>query len=119
MHNQNVGRLGERKAEEYYLKSGYSFLFRNYRTPFGEIDLIFRKNLTTVFVEVKCRGSILFGRPEEAITTKKLNSLRKGIEYYLLLQNNYRYDCRIDVVSIILSFDGEVSHFEVFENCGV
>lgn len=119
MHNQNLGRLGEKRAEEYYLAQGYSLLEKNYRTPFGEFDLIFKKASTTVFVEVKCRSSLLFGRPEEAITFKKRNSLRKGMEYYRLRYENVGQDYRCDVASIILSSGGEVAHFEVFENVGI
>ena len=119
MHNQNVGRLGEKRAEEHYLAQGHRLLDKNYRTPFGEFDLIFKKAATTVFVEVKCRSSLSFGRPEEAITFKKRNSLRKGMEYYRLGYEYVEQDYRCDVASIILSGDGEVAHFEVFENVGV
>ncbi|MBI5465010.1 YraN family protein [Candidatus Gottesmanbacteria bacterium] len=119
MHNQNVGKLGEKRTEEHYLRQGYSLVNKNYRTPFGEFDLIVSKYSITVFVEVKCRSSLSFGRPEEAINKDKLRKIRKGIEYYLIQMKEKVKDYRFDVVSIILASDGEVAHFEVFENVGV
>lgn len=119
MYNQNLGRLGEKKAEDYYRNAGYLTLHKNYRTPFGEFDLIVSKNTETVFVEVKTRTSLAFGRPEEAVNKDKLRKIRKGIEYYMLQKKDKVKDYRFDVVSIILSNDGEVANFEVFENVGV
>lgn len=119
MYNQNLGRLGEKKAEDYYLSHGYSTVHKNYRTPFGEFDLIVTKNLETIFVEVKTRTSLTFGRPEEAVNKDKLRKIKKGMEYYLLQKKNNVKSYRFDVVSIILSSGGEVAHFEVFENVGV
>lgn len=119
MHNQNVGLIGEKRAEEYYLKNGFTTFAKNFRTPFGEIDLICVKNNLTVFVEVKCRSSLSYGTPVEAIKYKKLNTLRRGIEYFQLLHPNTNYNYRLDVVSVLLTSSGEVKHFEVYENVGV
>ncbi len=116
MYNQNLGKLGEKKAQDYYIQNGYSILHKNYRTPFGEFDLIVNKNQETVFVEVKTRTSLAFGRPEEAVNKDKLRKIRKGIEYFLLQNKNKVKDYRFDVVSIIISSGGEVVNFEVFEN---
>ncbi|MCL5675560.1 MAG: YraN family protein [Patescibacteria group bacterium] len=114
MHNQNIGRIGEKRAEEYYIKQGFKVLFRNFRTPFGEIDLIVSRNNLTVFVEVKCRISTNFGYPEEYINKRKLNKIKKGVQFYAL--KNESRDLRIDVVSVILSADGEVKDWQVYEN---
>lgn len=119
MHNQNVGLIGEKRAEEYYLAQGYLLLEKNYRTPFGEFDLIFKKDATTVFVEVKCRSSLAYGTPVEAIKYKKLNTLRRSIEYFQLLRPYTNHNYRLDIVSVLLLPSGEVKHFEVYENVGV
>ncbi len=119
MYNQNLGRLGEKRAEEYYAQLGYKILQKNYHTPFTEFDLVCQKDNLTVFVEVKTRTNLSFGRPEEAVTKSKLNKIRKGISCYLLNAKNNCSDCRFDVVSIILSDDGKADSFEVFENVGV
>ncbi len=119
MHNQNVGRLGERRAEEYYRKNNFTILHKNFRTPFGEIDLICQKQNLLVFVEVKCRSSKLYGTPEEAITKKKLNKLQKSIAYFQVIYSSCQ-NIRVDVVSILLSCrSGEVENLTIYENVDV
>ena len=41
-------------------------LARNYRTRYGEIDLVMRDGATLVFVEVKYRPTSAYGSPLEA-----------------------------------------------------
>ena len=72
----------------------------NFHCRFGEIDLIFQDKKTLVFVEVKCRFSSRFGKPEEAVTPTKLNSIRKTIDYFYCQNKDLPKLCRIDVVGI-------------------
>ncbi len=51
--NQKVGQWGEQAAANYLSAKGYEIKARNVRTPYGEIDLIARKDGFTIFVEVK------------------------------------------------------------------
>jgi len=53
--NYEVGRLGEKIAAEFLAKKGYRILARNFRTRFGEIDLVAAKDGVLVFVEVKLK----------------------------------------------------------------
>ena len=41
LHKKLLGKKGERLAERYLRKQGYRLLKRNFRTPYGEADLIF------------------------------------------------------------------------------
>jgi len=75
--NRSVGLWGEAVASEYLANNGYSILERNARTPHGEIDLVARQGIVTVFVEVKTRTSNRFGPPEAAITKKKRAPITK------------------------------------------
>lgn len=94
MNRLSIGRLGERKAEEFLKNLGYRILERNYRSRFGEIDLIAEDHGTVVFVEVKLRGGDKFGTPLEAITHQKLSKVIKTSQFYLLNKpnQNIRYD---------------------------
>ena len=47
-----LGRSGEDLAAKYLTEQGYVILERNYRAPYGEIDVIAMDNGTVVFVEV-------------------------------------------------------------------
>ena len=79
----NLGKQGERWAEQFLKKQGFNIEARNYRTVFGEIDLVVRRQHQLVFVEVKTRSSTAFGSGEEAITTEKKKRLTMAALHYL------------------------------------
>ena len=58
-----LGNQGELLAKKHLQNKGYTFLEKNYRTKFGEIDLIFQSKNTVVFVEVKTRTKLDQGLP--------------------------------------------------------
>lgn len=89
-----TGSLGEKEAEKYLTKIGYSILDRNFRSRFGEIDIIAKNGGQVVFVEVKTRTQEMFGTPLEAITHQKLRKIIKTAQYYILRNNisDYRFD---------------------------
>jgi len=51
----HLGLWAEIQAKEYLLNRGYVFLAKRFRTPVGEIDLLFRDQETYVLCEVKAR----------------------------------------------------------------
>lgn len=53
LHNKVVGKEGEDKASLYLQNNNYKIIFRNWKTKFGEIDIIAQKDDLLVFVEVK------------------------------------------------------------------
>ncbi len=99
-HNE-TGKSGERLAEEYLVKKGFNILHRNWRTAHKEIDLIALDGEELVFVEIKTRGGLGYGFPEEAIDAKKQAHLRAGAEVFMELHPHYPR-ARFDVVSIVL-----------------
>ena len=48
-----LGNAGEDAAAAFYAQQGFSVVERNFRTRFGEIDIILEKGDTLVFAEVK------------------------------------------------------------------
>jgi putative endonuclease len=71
-----------------------------------EIDLIFRKEKTLVFVEVKLRRGTAYGDPLEAVTARKQTTLRKLVVEYLSDRNPHFDTLRIHVVGILVGKDG-------------
>lgn len=112
---KNLGQWGEKVAAKYMDERGYTLLGKNIRTPYGEIDLVFRFGDVTVFVEVKTRSSQAFGYPEEAITKQKKQHLIESSQAYLQEHPELDGDWRIDVIAI-QSLDGKkeicIEHFE-------
>ena len=111
-HNE-TGARGERLAEEYIIRQGYTVLHRNWRTAHKEVDLIALDGNMLVFIEIKTRGGLLFGFPEESVSPVKQAHLRKAAETFLELYPQYT-TVRFDVVGIVMRFDAveELLHLE-------
>ncbi len=79
-----LGRLGEDLAAAMLYAEGFSILDRNFRSRYGEIDIVCLKSGVIWFTEVKTRTCEAFGEPEEAVNGLKQYRMRKTAEYYLL-----------------------------------
>ena len=110
---QGLGRAGEEIACRYLAGKGYEIVARGFRMFRGEIDIVARDGGTLVFVEVKTRADVSFGRPEEAVTPGKQRQLRKLAQGYLVVHPAPGVDCRFDVVAILLRGPDDVrlEHF--------
>lgn len=106
------GSLAEDYAAKFLATKGFKVLERNFRSRFGEIDIIALDEPTLVFVEVKARWSRKFGAPEEAVTKSKLWKIQKTAEYYSILHPDLPKKMRIDVVAIEIE-GGVVSSIKI------
>jgi putative endonuclease len=95
-----LGERGENEACNYLKKMGYQIVEKDFRCKIGQIDIIARDDNTLCFVEVKCRSSYSFGKPEEAITWRKKQRIKKISEYYMLRKRITNADIRYDAVTI-------------------
>ena len=109
LYKKVLGKKGETLAEKYLKKQGFSLEKRNYKTPFGEADLLCRKGEVVVFVEVKTRSNDAYGSPAEGVTREKREKYRKIAAYYLSGKGE-DIDVRFDVVEVYA--DGQVEHIE-------
>lgn len=109
---KSKGDFGEDTACKYIKKNGYKILGKNFRTKFGEIDLIGIDNDTICFIEVKARSSSDYGSPEQFVTKRKQERLWKTASIYInkntLEFGNYRFD--------VISVDLENEEIEIFKN---
>ena len=55
VHKKVLGKKGEKLVAEYLKKQGCKIVKKNYRTPFGEADIIVQDGDELAFVEVKTR----------------------------------------------------------------
>ena len=116
MKRRETGILGENLARGYLEKLGYHILENNYRCPEGEIDIVAKHKGYIVFVEVRTKRSLEFGRPEESITLAKKRRLRACVLYYLQEHPDLSQLSRIDVVVIELNHEGGLSRIDLIEN---
>ena len=103
-----LGRKGEDLACKYLKKHGYKILKRNYKTPFGEADIVAYDGEYYCFVEDKARESDAFGLPTEAVDEAKRRRYRQ-IAGYFCYRNREELPCRFDVASV---YEGEIEYFE-------
>ena len=73
---------------------------RNFRTRFGEIDLIAQDGGTLVFVEVRMRSSLGFGGALESITASKRARLVAAARGYLAIVGGDP-TCRFDAILML------------------
>lgn len=97
-----IGRLGEDVAAEYISGLGWQVLARNWRTRYGELDLIAADGRTLTIVEVKTRASRTFVDPVAAVTPQKLRTMRLVTRQWLAEQSEFWPVIRFDIVSIRL-----------------
>jgi putative endonuclease len=93
------GVEAETMAADFLAHKGLEILARNYRCRLGEIDLVAREGDTTVFVEVRSRGSSAFGGAAASITAAKRQRLLKAARHYISRQRALP-QCRFDALLI-------------------
>ena len=110
-----LGARGEALAWNFLRKQGYSILEKNYRTRFGEVDVIAQKGDVLVFLEVKTRRDHQFGFPAESVNWKKRQKLTRVAEAYLQAKRLENQATRFDILSI--TWDGRTEpHFSLLED---
>ncbi len=107
-----LGQLGEDFACDYLRDKGYKILDRNYRKPWGEIDIIARApDRTLVFFEIKTMIENPGGlAPEDQLTQAKLGKLQKTAQLYTGHYPEKVEDTkgwRIDLLAITMGTDNE------------
>jgi putative endonuclease len=112
MDAHQLGREGEAVVAHWYVNRGAEILYRNWRSPSGEIDLILREGPHVVFCEVKTRSSRSFGGAAAAVDWKKQRRLRRLASEFLLSperQGQERVDVRFDVAEVYPDHRGAYS----------
>lgn len=94
------GHLAEDYAVGLLTSKGYKIISRNFRSKFGEIDIIATKDSSLIFVEVKARWGNRFGAPEEAVTPWKLYKITRTGQYFSILHPDLPKKLRIEVVAL-------------------
>ncbi len=96
------GKFAEKQARNFLQSRGLSFITKNFKCQYGEIDLIMGDKNELVFVEVRMRSSRLYGDAAETVDKTKLTKLINSSEYYI--QRNYADkqvpNSRMDLVAI-------------------
>lgn len=108
------GDAGERAAARFLRSQGLRIVARQFRTPWGELDLICMDGQTLVFVEVKTRRGASHREAAEAVDATKQQHLTRAALYFLKRHGLLEQRTRFDVVTIVWPDDAQppdIRHF--------
>ena len=113
--NKITGNKGETLVTEYLERKGYKILSRNYRSKWGEIDIVAKINQIVVFVEVKTKSTDKFGEPWEMVNGWKIEQVKRMGELWCR-ECAWEGRVRLDVVGVWLDLDEpRIEHWENVE----
>lgn len=112
MHRRLLGQAGEGLAAQYLRKKGYRILERNYRTRYGEIDIICKKGDQIVFVEVRSKRGNRFGTGAESVNWQKQQRVRSVAQFYLKQKQLLSAPIQFDVIDVQFEPKLEIVHIE-------
>jgi putative endonuclease len=98
-----LGAAGEQLAAEHLVRLGFEIAERNYRTRWGELDIVAFNGRTLAFCEVKTRragGSA--GGPFDAVGPGKQAQVRKMAGSWLIQRHDrpYAEEVRFDAIGV-------------------
>jgi putative endonuclease len=118
---QRRGSLGEQIAVDHLEARGYEIVERNYRTRFGELDVVAADDDALVFCEVKTRvanGQSGPAMPLDAIGSQKRRRIRRMAAQWLAEGGSARprrADLRFDAIGVVLDAGGRLMALEHIE----
>jgi putative endonuclease len=114
---RDLGRLGEQLAAEHMIRRGFQIVERNFRTRFGELDIVAFDDRTLVFCEVKTRGVGVAVPPFEALHPGKRAQVRKIARQWLSCRTGrpIASELRFDAIGITFDRSGRLVALEHLE----
>lgn len=94
--------MGEEISCKYLKGIDYKIICRNFRTNFGEIDIIAKYKNEIIFIEVKTRLSKKFGYPAEAVDYNKQKKIVGTSKYYLKINRLEQEKIRYDIIEVYM-----------------
>ena len=114
----HLGQRGEQLAAEHLARQGFDIVERNYRTRWGELDIVAFDGHTLAFCEVKTRrlapGS---GSPFDALRPVKQARVRKMAGSWLIerTQRPHADVLRFDAIGVTFDLGGKLVGIEHLE----
>jgi putative endonuclease len=115
---KQLGALGERLAGDHLIRRGFQILERNFRTRFGELDIVAFDGRVLAFCEVKTRrmppGQ---GSPFDAIRALKRAQVRRMAAVWLNARSDrpYAQELRFDAIGVTFDLSGRLLSIEHLE----
>lgn len=100
-----IGKLGEQIAKIYLNSIKYKIIERNFNCRQGEIDIIAKDKDELIFIEVKTRTNLIYGKPSEAVDSRKQKHIYNSAKYYLYINQLEKSFIRFDVIEVYIAKD--------------
>lgn len=117
---KTTGSAGEQLAAEHLLRRGFDIVERNFRTRWGELDIIAFDGRTLVFCEVKCRRVPSGGAsvdPFESVHLAKRTQVRRMAARWLVERRDRprAEELRFDAIGVTLDARGRLVRLDHLE----
>jgi putative endonuclease len=115
---RRLGDAGEQLAADHLARRGFQILERNYRTRWGELDIVACDGRTLIFCEVKCRiASRAWRDPLESVHPSKRAQIRRIARRWLAERRDHPRvgDLRFDAIGVTLDPQGRLLRLDHVE----
>jgi len=119
MDPKELGFLAENIAARYLEGRGYEIIAKNYRKPWGEIDIIAKTGETIVFVEVKANKQDFPGdfNPEIRVDYQKARKIKRTAMLYLERESgDMDIEWQMDIVAVTFDIPNKKAKIRHFKN---
>mgnify|MGYP001563393097 FL=1 len=113
-----IGQLGEEEVVRFIENNGHTILDRNFRSRFGELDIVSKKDGVMHFIEVKSveEKPWMDQLPEENVTQAKREKMAKTIEIYLSEKRLEGVDFTIDIAGVFVNLANKSARVRILED---
>ena len=115
---QTLGRRGEQLAAEHLIRRGFQIIERNFRTRWGELDIVAFDGRVLAFCEVKtCRADTPAITPFDSLHERKRQQVRRIARVWLAERCDHPYAelTRFDAIGVTVDGDGRLASLEHLE----
>jgi putative endonuclease len=114
---QRLGGLGEQLAAEHLERRGFRIVERNYRTRWGELDIVACDGRTLVFCEVKTRRAGAGTVPLESVHPRKRRQVRRMAGSWFSQRSSHPFAAmlRFDAIGVVLDHRDRLVSLEHLE----
>ncbi len=119
MDSKEIGFLAENIAARYLEERGYEIVAKNYRKPWGEIDIVAKTGDTVIFVEVKANRQEFAGdfNPEIRVDYQKAQKIKRTAILFLEHElGNNELEWQIDVIAVTFDIPNKKAKIRHFKN---